>query len=93
MDLSRELLINWVLLVVLVVVLELFMELQLVMEAEIKILLIKMCQTRDILEGMEIILDLRIKTMAEAAAVVPVVLEEMVRAHRLEELVVMEKQV
>ena len=67
------------------------MELQLVMEAEIKILIIKMYQTRDILEDKEIILDLRMKTMAEAVAAVPVVLEEMVRAHRLEELVVMER--
>ena len=70
-----------------------FMDLQLVMEAEIKILLIRMYQTRGILEDMEIILDLRMKTMAVAAVVVPVVLEEMVRIHQLEELVVMERQV
>ena len=92
-DLRLELLNNWVLLVVLVVVLELFMDLQLVMEAEIKILLIKMYQTRGILEDMEIILDLRMKTMAVAAVVVPVVLEETAPPHQLEELVVMERQV
>jgi predicted secreted protein len=94
-DMSLELplfVIKMVLLVDLVVVLEPFMEVIIMMESEIEIPAIVQYQTRDILEEKEIIPDLRMKTMAEAAAVVPVVLEEMVRAHRLEELVVMERQ-
>tara|TARA_A100001201_G_scaffold50251_1_gene50045 strand:- start:152 stop:457 length:306 start_codon:yes stop_codon:yes gene_type:complete len=95
-DMSLELplfVIKRVLLVDLVVVLEPFMELQMMMDSEVEIPAIVQYQTRDILEDMEIILEVQMKTMAAVAVAVPVVLEEMVRAHRLEELVVMEKQV
>ena len=81
-----------VLLADLVVVLEPFMEVQLMMESEVEIPAIIQYPTRDILEDMEIILEVQMKTMAAVAAAVPVVLEEMVRAHQLEELVVMERQ-
>ncbi len=84
--------INLLLLVDLVVALEPFMEVALVMDSEVEIPAIVQYPTRDILEDMEIIPDLQMKTMAAVAAAVPVVLEEMVRAHRLEELVVMERQ-
>jgi predicted secreted protein len=81
-----------VLLVDLVVALEPFMEVQLMMESEVEIPAIVQYPTRGILEDMEIILEIQMKTMAAVAAVVPVALEEMVRIHQLEELVVMERQ-